>query len=255
MLYLVGIGLKPEHITQEALGVLKRCKKVYMENYTSTYAEGEVSDLEELIENEIAVLGRKEVEEEFGPVLENAKKEDVALLVIGNPLTATTHTQILIDAKKAKVKVEVISGISIMNFVGKTGLSEYKFGRTVTIVYPQKNYAPDSFYDMIKKNREWGLHTVCLLDIQAEKNKLMSIRDAIEILEDIEKRKKGKILKEALLVAICAAGGKEEKICAGKSAELKKAKLLTPASLIVCSDLSENETEALEKLHGAKLTI
>ena len=139
-----------------------------------------------------------------------------------------------------------------MNYLGKTGLSEYKFGRTTTLVYPQENYAPESFYEVIKENKASGLHTLCLLDIDVERKLFMSIKDAIELLEEIEVRHNENIMKNSLLVAICSAGSEKEKIVAGSSEKIKKMKLPRPASLIVCGKLSEKEEEALETIYGVK---
>lgn len=250
MLYLIGIGLKPKQITHEALEILKQCDEIYLETYTSVYSEGEVEELEEMVGKGVQALDRKGVEENFDKIIESAKEKDVALAVFGNALSATTHAQILIDAKNAKVKTQVFPGISIMNYLGKTGLSEYKFGRTTTLVYPRENYAPESFYDIIKENKLSGLHTLCLLDIDVEKKLFMSVKDAIEILEEIEVRNNENIMKKSLLVAICAAGSEKEKIAAGSADELKKMKLPRPASLIVCGKLNEKEEEALGIMYG-----
>ncbi|MFH1240083.1 MAG: diphthine synthase [Candidatus Diapherotrites archaeon] len=250
MLYLIGIGLKPKQITHEALEILKECNEVYLETYTSVYSEGEVEELEEMIGKSVIAVDRNEVELKFDKIIESAKEKDVALAVFGNALSATTHAQILIDAKNAKIETKVFPGISIMNYLGKTGLSEYKFGRTTTLVYPQENYAPESFYDIIKENKLAGLHTLCLLDIDVEKKLFMSVKDAIELLEDIEIRHSENIMKKSLLIAICAAGSDKEKIVAGSSEELKKLKLPRPASLIVCGKLSEKEEEALAIIYG-----
>lgn len=252
MLYLIGIGLKPKQITHEALEILKQCEEIYLETYTSVYSEGEVEELEEMIGKSVTALDRKDVEEGFDGIIESAKEKDIALAVFGNSLSATTHAQILIDAKNAKVKTQVFPGVSIMNYLGKTGLSEYKFGRTTTLVYPQENYAPESFYDVIKENKDAGLHTLCLLDIDVEKKLFMNIKDAIEVLEEIELRHNENIIKKSLLVAICAAGSENEKIVAGSSEEVKKMKLPRPASLIVCGKLSEKEEEALATIYGVK---
>ena len=74
MLYLIGIGLKPEHLTLEALNAIKKCKKIYLEAYTSKYAEGSVKELEKIIGAKLVELGRKAVEEGFESALTEAKK-------------------------------------------------------------------------------------------------------------------------------------------------------------------------------------
>jgi len=249
MLCLVGIGLTPKHLTLEAIDTLKECKRVYIESYTSSYAEGTVSELELRLNKKISALKRKEVEEGIRELLIEAKKENIALVVFGNPLTATTHVQIILDAKKAGVKTKVVAGISVTNYLAKTGLDEYRFGRTCTVVAPKENFSPESFYGVIEKNLNAGLHTLCLLEI-TEEGKLMSIREAIEVLEGIQKKKKNKAIDRALLVALSAAGSSKEEIVAGKAEKLKKHKFNgMPQSLIVCGKLNEKEREAIGELN------
>ena len=253
MFYLVGIGLKPEHLTLEAQNVLKECSEICLEQYTSQYSEGSFEFLEALLGRKIQLTDRHEIESNFKEKLEKAKSSNVALLVFGNPLTATTHVQLLLDCKILKVPFKVIPGISATNFIAHSGLQEYKFGRTVTIVMPGKNYAPESFYDLIKENQKSGLHSLCLLDIKQEKKKLMSIKEAIEVLEKIEEKRKDSLVKKALMVGIAAAGSSKMQLKAGTAKQLKAFGFHEfPQCLIVCGSLSEKEKEALKALAGFK---
>lgn len=70
---------------------------------------------------------------------------------------------IVLRAKQMKIPVEVIHNASIMNAIGCCGLQLYCFGPAVTIVFFEKNWRPDSFYDKIKLNKSHGMHTLCLL--------------------------------------------------------------------------------------------
>ncbi len=251
MLYLIGIGLKPKHLTQEAIEVLDSCKAVFLEEYTSKYGQGTVKELEKLLGKKVMGLKRAQIEEDSKTLLAQGKREDIALLIYGNPFTATTHIQLLLDAKKMGIKYKVIPGISIMNFLGKTGLDEYKFGRVTTIVFPGENYSPESFYDIIEKNKEMGLHTLCLLDIRAEESKLMSVGEALGVLDKIEKKRENDLVKGSLLIALCGAGGDNEVIKIGEFNELKRSGFNSfPQSLIVCGELSEKEEEAIELVKG-----
>ncbi|MFH1696471.1 MAG: diphthine synthase, partial [Candidatus Diapherotrites archaeon] len=196
MLYLIGIGLKPAHLSREALDALKTCDNIFVESYTSSYSEGAVRELEQEIGKKVMELDRGQVEgANSGNIIASAKKNNIALCVFGNIFSATTHIQLMIDAKNAGVKCAALPGISIFSFLGKTGLDEYRFGRTATIVKPEKGYAPDSFFAMIEKNRSAGLHTLCLLDIKTarEKRKIahdfLAIPEAISILEKIAEGK------------------------------------------------------------------
>lgn len=87
----------------------------------------------------------------------------MALLVVGDPFGATTHTDVIIRAKEMNIKYQVIHNASIMNAIGCCGLQLYSFGETISIPYWSDTWQPDSFYDKIKINRDNGFHTLCLL--------------------------------------------------------------------------------------------
>ncbi len=249
MLYLIGVGLKPKQLTIEALEAIKECDSVFLEDYTSEYSEGFERDLAQLIQRDVIALGRKEVEENFKSALITANKNKVALLVFGNPLTATTHLQLLLDAKENGIKTKVIPGISITNMIAQTGLDEYKFGRIATICFHEPGFEPDSFYEQIKQNQLIGLHTLCLLDIKKDTKpkKLMNAAQAIEVLEKIAKSKNEEINFEYL--ALLAMASEKQKIIFGKNKifENKEVLELFPQSLIIIGKINEKEKEALNK--------
>ncbi len=76
---------------------------------------------------------------------------------------ATTHSDLLVRAKKLGVAVEVVHNASIMNAVGACGLQLYRFGEAISIPFFTETWRPASFYDKIKANHTIGLHTLCLL--------------------------------------------------------------------------------------------
>lgn len=245
MFYLIGLGLKPKHLTLEAIEAIKECDEVFLENYTSAYSEGKIEELEKITGKKAIIAGRNFVEQEFEKVLEKKFNKKIALLVLGNPLSATTHIQAILDARNLKIDFKAIPGISVFDFLGATGLQQYKFGRTTTIALHEKGFEPESFYDVIAENHKIGLHTLCLLDIKSEQGKLMTIKEAIDVLEKIESKRKEKILQKSVLVGFSNAFSEKEKIFAGNPNDLKKQNFETPASLIVCGKLNGKEKEAL----------
>ncbi|MAG21711.1 MAG: diphthine synthase [Candidatus Diapherotrites archaeon] len=249
MFYLIGIGLKSGHLTIEAKQAIESCSKVFFENYTSKYSEGSIAELEQLTGKKFVALERKGVEEGFELLLKESKQENIALLVFGNALNATTHLQLLIDAKKLGAETKVVAGLSIFDFLPESGLDSYKFGRVTTIVAPRENYAPESFYNVIEANHEAGLHTLCLLDIDAEKDNLVIVSEALAVLEKIEKSNGKKIVQNAVLIGLYGLGCKDEKIKAGTFSELTRSSYAAmPQSLIVAGNLNEKEKEALREL-------
>lgn len=55
-------------------------------------------------------------------ILDEAFDSDVCLLVVGDPLGATTHTDLVLTARKAGIKVGIVHNASIINAVGCCGL-------------------------------------------------------------------------------------------------------------------------------------
>jgi len=237
MLYIIGLGLDKKDITLKGLEAAKKCKKVYFENYTSTLPCS-IPELEKIIGKKIISADRSFVEEK-NVILEEAKKQDVALLVMGDPLSATTHTEIILRAEKIKVEAKVIHSVSIFNAISETGLQLYKFGKTASIPTWQKSFKPESFYDIIKDNLKINAHTLLLIDIG------LSVNDSLGYLKEISEKKKDKILNDIL---ICSRIGTEnQKIVFGNLDKLIKEKFELPACIVVPSKLHFMEEEALKK--------
>ncbi len=243
MLYLIGSGLKPKHLSIEAVEWLKNCDEIFLETYTSEYIDGNVKELEKIIKKTITSLNRTQVEEEFEKKMKTAKSKNIALIVKGSFFFATTHSQILIDAKKLGLNIKISPGSSVFDLIGKTGLSMYKFGETTSIVFWQKNYKPESFYEVIKKNKSIGLHTLCLLDITSEK--MMTPKYALKKLEQIENKKETNVLKNSKIIILSRLGANNETIKFGTLQNLKEKNFEVPCSIVVCGKLNEKEKEML----------
>ncbi|CDR37515.1 CYFA0S01e11364g1_1 [Cyberlindnera fabianii] len=173
MLYLIGLGLSYEtDITVRGLEIVKRCKRVYLEAYTSILMAASKESLEEFYGREVILADRELVESGSDQILENAQEDDVAFLVVGDVFGATTHTDMVIRARELGIKVESVHNASVMNAVGACGLQLYNFGQTVSLVFFTDNWRPDSFYDKIMENRKIGLHTLVLLDIKVKEQSI-----------------------------------------------------------------------------------
>jgi len=169
-LYLIGLGLgDPSDITVKGLRVLRRCKYAYLEGYTSLMSCSK-DEMEEIFGRKILHADRDFVESRADFILDQARNSSVALMVVGSPLSATTHYDIVLQARKLGISVFIIPNASIMDAVGVCGLQLYNFGQTVTIPEFEGNWRPTSFMDKIEANRKNGLHTLCLLDIKAKEH-------------------------------------------------------------------------------------
>lgn len=242
MFYIIGVGLNPKQLTLEAIECIKECTEVYIDNYTNIFSQGDLKELEEILKKKIIPLNRTELEQE-----KKYLKDGSCLLVIGNPLSATTHFTLIEEAKKRKIKTQVIAGISIFNYRGNPGLFEYKFGKTTSIVYPDGNYKPTSFYDCIIENLKNNAHTLCLLDIKTDKQRFMTLFEACQILEEIDKEKGGK-LKGAVCVGLCGISSKDQEIITFDFLDYKRIESKSfPQSLIICGALNDIERDGINE--------
>jgi diphthine synthase len=248
MLYLIGLGVYDEKdLSIRGLETIKNCSEIYAEFYTNRFS-GSQSNLETLIGKKIILLKRGDLEERpQDNVLKNSVDIDVALLVSGDPMVATTHIDLILRAKKLGIPYRIIHSSSVYSAVGEAGLQIYKYGKTASLVYPEKNYFPTSPYDILRENQKNGLHTLFLLDIKAEENRFMSVNEAINLLLEIEKQKKeGLFSPETLCIGVARLGG-VTMIKAGKASEIAKKDFgKPPHSLIVPGILHFMEKEALE---------
>ena len=240
-----------------ALEEARSSDTLFAEFYTAVPSGTTVERLESAIGRKITVLGRAEVEK-GDRILESARTQDACLLVVGDPFSATTHVELRLRAKAGAIPVSIVHGASALTAVpGLLGLQHYKFGRTTTLPFPDNGYFPESPYDMIMENNVRGLHTLVLLDIQADRGRLMTANEGFGILAELERRRKGGILgPEALVAAVARAGSPEPVIRAGPLGKLQNEDFGPPHhSIVVPGKLHFMEAEGLVELAGAPREI
>ncbi len=262
-LYMIGIGLfDQKDITLRGLEVIKTCEKVYLEDYTSQLA-CTLQELETLYGKKITLADREMVEQHASAMLTEAKKSDVAFLVVGDIFSATTHTDLFLRAKEKKIAVECIHNASVMTAIGITGLELYKFGKTTSIVFSEPTWQPQTPYDVLKANLSLDYHTLLLLDIKRKeqskehlrtnkkiygKPRYMTIAQGIQEMLVIEERRKENIFTLKTLCVGCARLGFSGTIIkAGTAQELLQVDFGAPLHcLIVPGKLHFLEEEALK---------
>lgn len=161
MLYILGLGLNGKGISLEEMEIIKKCRKIYLENYTVNFPYVK-EDLEKIIKKKITLADRNFVE--GFKVLEKAKKKNIALLVYGSPLTATTHISLIQEARKQKIDCKIIHNASVLDAVGETGLQIYKFGKITSMPV----FESESFIETVKENKKINAHSLILVDIGLE---------------------------------------------------------------------------------------
>ena len=228
MLYIIGLGLNEKSISLEGIQAIEKCNKVYLENYTVKFPYS-AEQLEKVIGKKIINADREFVESD--KLVEQAKEENIALLIYGNPLTATTHITLIQEAKKQKVNYEIIYNASVLDGVAECGLQLYKFGKITSI----PNHEADSFIETIKENQKINAHSLILVDIG------LKFEEAIERLEKVAEKNK---------IVVCSKSGtKEKKIFYEELEELKDKEIEAPFCFIIPGKLHFLEREMLETFH------
>ena len=273
---LLLIGMGPGQIgsmTIEARNAAKSADFRRYEAYTALWPADELTKLEEDI-GDIEMVMRPEVESPT-ELLDLAKNHLVALLIVGDPLQATTHVDIQLQALEAGINCMVFHGISITTLVtGAVGLSNYRFGRQTTITYPYGGWVATSPLEVIAVNLFQNQHTLALLDLDPTgagtgKQVPMQPKDAYDSLGLMKEKLSSTIsdmpeessfdsmkklaFKEfvangldSIKVVLCAdMGTKEEKITYTTVGDLKNTDGGRLNSLIIPAITSEVEEKAM----------
>ncbi|PIN95247.1 diphthine synthase [Candidatus Pacearchaeota archaeon CG10_big_fil_rev_8_21_14_0_10_30_48] len=231
-LYLIGLGLDKRGISLHGKKILKSAnvKKVYLENYTVEFPYTK-KELEKELKIKLISADREFVESER--IVDEAKKEDVVLLIYGSPLSATTHISLINSCKNKKVDFHILHSGSVFDAVAESGLSLYKFGKTASLPKWQRNFNPKSFMEIIKDNQKIGAHSLLLIDIG------LSFLDCKKQLEESDL--KGKII-------VCSRLGVRSKFYYDSLEKIPAGKVKAPYCIIVLGKLDDYEEESLAKI-------
>lgn len=264
-LWLIGIGPGDlGHMTERAKIIARGCYKRYLEGYTAVLPV----DQEELLEDVVGSwerLMRPSVENPES-LLEESRKGPVALLVVGDPMQATTHIDLEARCMEEGVSFEVVPGMSATSLaVSLSGLQSYKFGRQVTLPYPYGDYLATSPLEMIESNRIGGLHTLVLLDLDPtglgfDLPTPMSPTQAVTILARMSKKmfdERRNLVGESIEVGewdgilLSDVGTSRQRVSSGSLSDISKIKEGYVHTLIIPSNMSDNEMEAFSRRNKA----
>lgn len=247
-LYLIGIGLADEKsISLRGLETVKGCERIYLENYTSVLGCG-VEQLEESYGKKIVLADREMTEQGEEQIVEEARKKEVAFLIVGDVFGATTHIELFRLAKEKNVPVKVINNASVLTAVGITGLELYKFGKVTSIPFLEDYACLETPYHVLKENIKTGLHTLLLMDLDPGREKFMTANEALAVLEGIEQREKEGVISQETVFVVCARLGRDDfMVKKGTLESLKETNFgRPPHCLIVPGKLHFMEEELLE---------
>jgi len=137
----------------------------------------------------------------------------------------------------------VINNASILTAVGIVGLELYKYGKVASIPFSEKYAMLETPYRTLVNNLKLGLHTLFLLDLDPSAERFMTVNEAVEILEKIDKNN---LLKGKKIVGGARLGREDYVIKKGTVASLKGFDFgAAPHCLIVPGKLHFMEEEML----------
>jgi diphthine synthase len=248
-LVFIGLGLYDDtDISLKGLQELQHCDVVFAEFYTMILGRFDKKSLETTIGKTIVILSREETEK-GDRILTAASQSHVGFITGGDPMIATTHVDLRLRAMQQGIPTAIVHSSSITTAVpGLLGLQNYKFGRTTTLAFPENEYFPTSPYTVIFENKKMGLHTLVLLDIQAEKKRYMTAKQGFQLLLQMEKKlRKHLITKNTLACVVARAGARNPLIAADTIQELQKRQFGPPLhTIVIPGDLHFMELDALE---------
>ncbi len=241
MLYLIGLGLDYNSISRKSSEIISKCKKIYLDNYTVNFPYS-IKKLEKVIKKKILPAGREFLESL--KIVDEAKKDDIALLIYGSPLTATTHISLIQDTMKKKIKYKIIYNASIIDAVAETGLQLYKFGKISSIPKWSGNFKPKSFVENIKQNLSIDAHSLVLVDIG------LKFEDALKELKESAEEYELNLVR----ILVCSNLGTDKtKIIYGKVDDVTDKNIKAPFCFIIPGKLHFIEEEVLEKYQIKKI--
>ncbi len=248
MLTFVGLGLFDKtDVSEKGLNRIRKADYVYLECYTSRLMGTSVPELEEYYGRKLGLLYREDVEQHPEEVLDRAMDQDVVFLCAGDPMVSTTHADLRMRAAERGIQTAIVHAASIVSAVcGLSGLQNYRFGKSCSVPFPQKNWFPTTPVDVIAQNLALNLHTLVYLDIQNER--YMTVPEAVSLIEQIAG---GNGVKIPLYVGIARAGSDCPVVRAGTAERVQAQDFGPPLHILVIpADLHDMEREYLEMFAG-----
>jgi diphthine synthase len=244
VLAFVGLGLYDrKDISVRGLELVREADFVFLESYTSVLGGSGPGELEAWYGRAVRKVTRETIEIDPEEILCLAEEKRVVLLTGGDPMVSTTHTDLRMRAHRRGIDTTIVHGSSISTAVcGLSGLQNYRFGKSCSLPFPHRGWAPVTPIEVIAGNLSRDLHTLVYLDISGDR--CMTIPEALEILSDLAE-KRG--ISLPVLVGISRAGSGCPVIVAGDARKLSATDFGPPLHvLVVPASLHVMEREYLE---------
>ncbi|MCS7094374.1 MAG: diphthine synthase [Thaumarchaeota archaeon] len=250
---LIGLGLGSKgYVTEEAWRAMRGSSVVYLDAYTSFVEEELMDEMRREVGDRLVIADRSTLEDRARELIVRASTEDVAVAVPGDPLIATTHSALIVEACRFRVPWRVIHGVSILSAaISRSGLSPYKFGRTVTLPRGADGETLRGVWRVIAVNAALGLHTMVLLDTAG--GGLTAAEAAEMLLESGARSNLDEALRDPSVVYCARVGMRGERVGAVKLSSLRELDLPSPPHvLMIPAELGPGEREFLREVLRAE---
>jgi diphthine synthase len=250
-LTFVGLGLGDQGVSIAGVNAIKQADQAYLEYYTSPYAPRLLQELEGATSKTMTIVDRVFVED-GKKILQEAATNDVVLAVQGDPMIATTHSDLLVRAVSQGIETTVIHGATIPTAAASaSGLHFYKFGATVTFTRDEASYH-QQVYKRVQQNLLDGSHTLLLLEYDTERGEGVTPSGLMSGLLEAEGNFKREVVSEqTFLILLSRVGTRQETVRAGTIAALRDIDFGEPPHVaIVPARMHFTEKEALAAVTG-----
>ncbi len=250
---MAGGGVGPGYQGGVLESLLRSADRVYVDTYTVPGAGWLVEYARGIAGGRVVEAGRSLLEEGAARVVEEARGGLVVVLVPGDPLIATTHRSLVVEAARRGVRYRVVPGVSGVCAAASASLLDYyKFGRTVTVPGPWRMVKAYSVVEYLLGNACLGLHTLLLLDIDPGGRQYPPGEAAGQLLSLARELGADGLLSGAPVLVVERAGLPGERVTLHSLRGLAgdPGPWGEPASLVVPGRLHPSEREALEAVHG-----
>jgi diphthine synthase len=269
LLYLIGVGINGySSLSIGSIGILNKCNIIYIDSFTGLFSDDFVKEIQILvnktnnndIENNNKIRPAKRWFVEDGrEILKNSMEKIICILIYGDPLIATTYTELLVRANKQSIPCKVIHASSgISSLIGESGLHYYKFGKMVTMM--SDSMSSITVYNAVYNNMCLGLHTLILTEYNNDKRNtdftfnndpfFLSPKKVFELLLDRENELKLlNLTKDSFAIVASQIGTDNSKIICGTIKSLLKYQFdFGFSSIIIPSRLHFTEIDCLKNL-------
>ena len=253
MLYFVGLGIRgAQGISIDARDILTKCDLVYLERFTSPVGDDEARNLSDLIGKSVLPVRRWFIED-GREILASSASKSVAIVSCGDPMIATTHSELRTRAHKHGIPTRILSAASgLTALIGESGLHYYKFGRSATVM--SEPMSATSVYNVIHSNLLTASHTLILTEYregnEGEPNFFMDPAFAMKLLSEAERDfRLGAFCDDTFIIVASRAGLKGQSLVSGSVKDLTSREYGSgPHSIIVTGKLHFTEEESVASL-------